>query len=122
VRTLSRFLPRPALRVAAALGLALLASGCGGNPDVERRIAVSPGPSGAVFDPPTITVSKDDNVTLAIANPTSAVHGFSIEGYGIREEVPPGGMEKLFSARHPGTFKIYCQLHETHQIATLVVR
>lgn len=107
---------------ASLLGLALLASGCGGHPDVERQIAVSSGPSGAVFEPKTITVNKDDNVTMAIGNPTTSVHGFSIEGYGIQEEIPPGGASKKFQARHPGTFKIYCQLHETHQVATLVVR
>ena len=75
-----------------------------------------------MFEPPTVTVDKDDNVTLAIANPTTSVHGFSIEGYGIQDEIPPGGAEKKFQATHPGTFKIYCQLHETHQVATLVVR
>ncbi|HWI02622.1 MAG TPA: cupredoxin domain-containing protein [Acidimicrobiales bacterium] len=114
--TFRRLLP------ASLLGLALLASGCGGHPDVERQISVRSGPSGAVFEPTTITVNKDDNVTLAVGNPTTTVHGFSIEGYGIQDEVPPGGFEKRFQARHPGTFKIYCQLHETHQIATLVVR
>jgi nitrosocyanin len=108
--------------VAAALGLALVLGGCGGHPDIERQISVAPGPSGAVFQPETITVNKDDNVTLAIGNPTTSVHGFSIEGYGIQDEVPPGGMEKKFQATHPGTFKIYCQLHETHQVATLVVQ
>ena len=107
---------------ASLLGLALLASGCGGHPDVERQIAVSPGPSGAVFEPTTITVNKDDNVTLAVGNPTSGPHGFSIEGYGIQTEIPTGGSEVKIRATHPGTFKIYCQLHETHQIATFVVR
>ena len=114
--TFRRFLP------ATLLGAALVLSGCGGHPDVERQIAVSSGPSGAVFEPDTITVDKDDNVTLAIANPTDRVHGFSIEGYGIQDEIPPGGAQKKFQATHPGTFKIYCQLHETHQVATLVVR
>ncbi|MGI8983073.1 MAG: cupredoxin domain-containing protein [Acidimicrobiales bacterium] len=114
--TFRRFLP------ASLLGFALVASGCGGHPDVDRQIAVRSASTGASFEPTTITVNKDDNVTLMIANPTSAVHGFSIEGYGIQDEIPPGGAEKTFSARHPGTFKIYCQLHETHQVATLVVR
>jgi plastocyanin len=116
VLTFRRFLP------AGLLGLALLASGCGGHPDIERQISVQSGPSGAIFDPPTITVNKDDNVTMAIGNPTTTVHGFSIEGYGIQDEVPPGGAQKKFQATHPGTFKIYCHLHETHQVATLVVR
>ena len=107
---------------AAVIGLALVLSGCGGHPDVERQISVASGPSGAVFQPVTITVNKDDNVRLAVGNPTTNPHGFSIEGYGIRDEVPPGGFEKRFQATHPGTFKIYCQLHETHQVATLIVQ
>ena len=114
--TFRRFLP------ATLLGAALVLSGCGGHPDVKRQISVSSGPAGAVFEPKTITVNKDENVTLAIGNPTSSVHGFSIEGYGIQDEIPPGGAQKKFQATHPGTFKIYCQLHETHQVATLVVR
>ncbi len=108
---------------AGLLGLALVASGCGGHPDTERQISVATGAGGgAIYEPVTITVNKDDNVTLAVGNPTTRVHGFSIEGYGIQDEVPPGGYEKKFQARHPGTFKIYCQLHETHQVATLVVQ
>jgi nitrosocyanin len=110
------------LLAASLLGLALLVSGCGGHPDVERQIAVSSGPSGAVFEHKTITVNKDDNVTLAVGNPTSNPHGFSIEGYGIQTEIPPGGKEVKIRATHPGTFKIYCQLHPTHQVATFVVR
>ena len=31
------------------------------------------------------------------------------------------GLVKI-RATHPGTFKIFCQLHETHQVATLVVQ
>lgn len=113
--TLRRLLP------AALLGIVLVASGCGGHPDVKRQISVQSGAGGAVFEPKTITVHKDDNVHLAIGNPTTSVHGFSIEGYGIHDTIPPGGAEKKFKATHPGTFKIFCQLHETHQIATLVV-
>jgi nitrosocyanin len=107
---------------AALLGIVLVASGCGGHPDVKRQISVQSGAGGAVFEPKTITVHKDDNVHLAIGNPTTSVHGFSIEGYGIQTEIPPGGSEVKIRATHPGTFKIYCQLHETHQIATFVVR
>ena len=108
---------------ATLLGSALVLSGCGGHPDIERQIAVSSGPSGAVFEPKAITVDKDDNVTIAIGNPTTTVHGFSIEGYGIQREVEAtSGIEVRFPATKPGTFKIYCQLHETHQVATLVVR
>ena len=109
---------------AAVLGLALVLSGCGGHPTVRRQIAVQAGSggAGASFQPTTITVNKDDNVILAVGNPTAGPHGFSIEGYGIQTEIPPGGSEVKIRATHPGTFKIWCQLHETHQIATFVVR
>ena len=105
------------------VGLGLVLTGCtGGHPEVERQIAAANVGAGAGFEPTTITVNKDDNVILAVGNPTAGPHGFSIEGYGIQTEIPPGGSEVKIRATHPGTFKIWCQLHETHQIATLVVR
>ncbi len=116
--TFRRFLP------AAALGLTLALSGCGGHANVHRSLAiVAPTSSvAAYYAPATITVNKDDNVILAVANPTPAVHGFTIEGYGISTEIPPGGSEVKIRATHPGTFKIYSQLKEMSQVATLVVQ
>jgi len=118
VPTFRRFFP------AVALSIGLFLSGCGGHATVHRAIAVEPATAtaGASFSPTTITVDKDDNVILEVANSTAVTHGFTVEGYGIRTEIPPGGSEVKIRATHPGTFKIYCQLHETHQVATLVVR
>jgi hypothetical protein len=109
---------------AAALGLALVLSGCGGHPTVHRTMSVvaATATAGASYSPNKITVNKDDNVILQVGNPTAATHGFTIEGYGISTEIPPGGSEVKIHAVHPGTFKIYCQLHQSHQIATLVVQ
>ena len=105
------------------LGLSLVLSGCGGSPEKTRTIAAADVAGGAGFAPTTVTVNKDDNVTLNVGNTTARVHGFTVEGYGIREEVQPGPpMEIKFKSTKPGTFKIYCQLHETHQIATLIVQ
>ena len=107
----------------ALLGFALAVAGCGGSPTSRRTIDAAPVGSGAGFDPTTITVNKDDNVIITVGNTTTKTHGFSIEGYGIHDEVNPGTpIEVHFKSRKPGTFKIYCQLHETHQIATLVVQ
>ena len=108
----------------AAVGLALVFSGCtGGHPDVERQIEATNVGTGAGFEPTTITVDKDDNVTLAVGNDSTRTHGFSIEGYGIQREVEPdSGIQVKFPATKPGTFKIWCQLHETHQVATLIVQ
>jgi nitrosocyanin len=119
VHTFRRLLP-----AALMAGVALVLTGCtGGEPDVERQIAAANVGTGAGFEPSTITVDKDNNVTLAVGNTSTRVHGFSIEGYGIQREVEPNnGIQVKFAARKPGTFKIWCQLHETHQVATLIVQ
>jgi len=111
------------LLVAASIGLGLVLSGCGGSPESRRQISAATLSTGAGFEPTVVTVNKDDNVRLAVGNSTSGVHGFSIEGYGIRREVEPTkGIDVRFKSVKPGTFKIFCQLHEAHQVATLVVR
>ncbi len=109
--------------MAAVVGLGLVLTGCGGHPTERRAVSAVPEARGeAGFAPVTVTVEKDDNVVLAVGNSTTGPHGFSIEGYGIQTEIAPGGMDVKFKATHPGTFKVYCQLHETHKVATLVVR
>ena len=106
-----------------ALGFALVASGCGGHATSKRSIDAVPVSGGSGYDPVTITVHKDDNVVLTVGNTTAATHGFSIEGYGIHDEVKPGApLVVKFSAGKPGTFKIFCQLHPAHKTATLVVQ
>ena len=117
MHTFRRFFP------AALVGAALVLSGCGGSPTSRRQISAANVASGAGWDPTTVTVDKDDNVVMAVNNATARTHGFSIEGYGVRREVEPNqGFEVRFKSTKPGTFKIFCQLHETHQFATLVVR
>ena len=106
----------------AVVSLGLAFTGCGGHPDVRRQIAAVSVAGGAGFDPTTITVHKDDVVRMAVGNSTTTTHGFSIEGYGIQDQVEPNnGIQVRFRATKPGTFKIYCQLHQTHKVATLIV-
>jgi len=81
------------------------------------------GEDGAGFSPDTITVDKRNRVHLKVGNTTDSLHGFSIEGYGVIEEVSPGNvLDVELTATQAGTYKVYCQLHETHRTATLVVR
>ena len=73
--------------------------------------------------PPTITVDKRNRVELKVGNTSDKTHGFSIEGYGVQEEVEAGEpIEVKFIANDAGTYKVYCQLHPAHQTATLIVR
>ena len=60
---------------------------------------------------------------LRVSNRTDKTHGFSIDAYGIHRTEDPGKpITVQFTAKQAGTFKIYCQLHPTHQPATLIVR
>ncbi len=107
---------------AALVSLGLVLAGCGGHPDVRRQIAAANVAGGAGFEPETVTVHKDDVVRMAVGNTSTRTHGFSIEGYGIQREVEANnGIQVRFRATKPGTFKIFCQLHETHRVATLIV-
>jgi heme/copper-type cytochrome/quinol oxidase subunit 2 len=109
-----------AAAVAAAFALSLAA--CGSGTD-RRAIAASLVGGSAGFYPEDITVDKEDTVLLKVGNGTDRVHGFSIEGYRVRREVQPNEtLDVKLRAFRAGTFKIYCQLHPTHQPATLVVR
>ncbi|HEX7277016.1 MAG TPA: cupredoxin domain-containing protein [Acidimicrobiales bacterium] len=114
---------RAALSTTMAAAVAVGLSACGGTQHVDRDITAARIEGGAGFTPLSITVDKRNRVEIHVANSTDAVHGFSIEGYGVQEEVKPGEpLEVKFTATNAGTYKIYCQLHEAHQTATLIVR
>ena len=118
MHTFRRFFP------AALVAVALILPGCtGGSPTSRRALSVLTVGTGAGFEPTELTVDKDDNVRITVRNATTGTHGFSIEGYGVRREVPGNEtLEVRFKSTKPGTFKIFCQLHETHKLATLVVQ
>lgn len=105
-----------ALAATAALGAC-------GQDTVTRSIAIATPGGTAGFAPTEMTVDKGDAVVLTVRNTATAEHGFSIAGQGVTEVVPPGeAVEIRFAAGRAGTFRIFCQLHEGHQTATLTVR
>jgi nitrosocyanin len=111
------------LAVAAVAALALGTAACGSSTETFTINAVKEGNQPAGFAPRTITVDKSDEVKLKVGNQTTTQHGFSIEGYGVQEVVPPGqAIDVKFTAGKGGTYKIYCQLHPTHRPATLIVQ
>jgi nitrosocyanin len=101
---------------------ALVLTACG-TTTTHRQILAADIATGPGWRPDAVAVSRDDEVVLSVGNTTGKTHGFSVEGYGIKKEVDPGNpVDVKFRARKAGTFKIYCQLHPTHQIATLIVQ
>ncbi|MGH9188660.1 MAG: cupredoxin domain-containing protein [Acidimicrobiales bacterium] len=99
------------------------AAGCGGGGTERRSISAATVGAAAGFTPPAVTVDKGDTVVLTVGNKTDKTHGFTIDGYGVREEVEALGSKKVeLTASKAGTFRIRCQLHPAHQTATLVVQ
>ncbi len=113
---------RKAGTLLAGLALAFFLVGCGSD-TVHRTMAATYVGTGSGFFPTTVTVDKKDTVIVQIGNGTDRTHGFSIEGYGVRKTVDPNQTLRVkFKATRAGTFKIFCQLHPTHQTAVLQVR
>lgn len=113
---------RKGAALAAALALTLSLAACGSQTD-RLSIDAAQVANGAGFSPDTLTVEKENDVRLRVGNDTAREHGFSIEGYRVERVVQPDEtVEVRFRAYRAGTFKIYCQLHPTHQTGTLVVR
>jgi heme/copper-type cytochrome/quinol oxidase subunit 2 len=105
----------------AAIGL--VAAGCGNDTTSRRTISAAPVEGGTGFEPTSISVHNGDRVDLRVRNDTTVVHGFDIDGFGLKSwEISPGQTQRIqFTARRAGTFRIFCHLHETHHTATLRV-
>ncbi|HKJ25509.1 MAG TPA: cupredoxin domain-containing protein [Myxococcota bacterium] len=76
-----------------------------------------------VYIPSTIVVTAGKDQTLQIFNTTDVPHGFSIDGLGIQEVLPPQEEHevKLSGLEGGQVFQIHCQLHPAHRTGTLVV-
>ncbi|MEA2844375.1 MAG: hypothetical protein QOJ69_2046 [Actinomycetota bacterium] len=122
-RRISPVAARALLAAAAIVALGLGTAACGSGSETFSINAVKNGDQPASYAPTTVTVDKSDDVTFKVGNQTTTQHGFSIEGYDVQEVVPPGQtVDVKITAGKGGTYKIYCQLHPTHQPATLVVQ
>jgi plastocyanin len=111
-----------AVAVLAMAATAVLA-GCGTKTD---HLSVNDGPlqpSGNGFTPAKLTAHKGHKVQIQVTNTAKdKQHGFSIDDFGIKDVVDQGKTTTVkFKATKAGTFRVYCQLHPTHQPAELTV-
>ena len=120
-RAQSRRARAAAFLLPALVGLVL--AGCGNDTTARRTISAAPVEGGTGYNPTSISVHNGDRIDLRVRNDTAIVHGFDIDGYGLRSwVVSPGQTQRIqFTARRAGTFRIFCHLHEQHQTATLRV-
>jgi len=68
-------------------------------------------------------VTAGESQTLQIFNTTDVPHGFTIDGLGIQEVLPPGEEHdvKLSGLEGGKVYQLHCQLHPGHRTATLLV-
>ena len=71
--------------------------------------------SGAkIWLPSSVAARPGEQVTLKLENKLDAVHGFSIDEYGIHVVVPATGMQEVTFTAKRGASRFYCQLHPAH--------
>ena len=74
-----------------------------------------------VWLPSTVVARPGERVTLKLENKLGAVHGFSMDEYGIHVLVPGGGTQEVTFTAKRGASRFYCQLHPTHLGGDVIV-
>ena len=107
-----------------ALAAATIFAGCGGEKTDHLKADDGPLPEGGNgITPVKLTAKKGREVQIQVTNTAKdKQHGFSIDDFGVKEVIDQGKTTTIkFKATKAGTFKVYCQLHPTHQPAELTI-
>lgn len=84
-------------------------------PSVHTFTLVNVEASGVKIWLPSSSVARSgERVTLKLENKLDAVHGFSIDEYGIHVVVPATGKQEVTFTAKKGASRFYCQLHPGH--------
>ena len=91
-------------------------------PMVHTITLVNVEASGAkIWLPSSIVAHPGERVTLKLDNKLGAVHGFSIDDYGIHVLVPGAGTQEVTFTAKKGASRFYCHLHPAHIGGDLIV-
>ena len=107
-----------------ALAATALLAGCGGPKTDHLKADDGPlQPSGNGITPTKLSAHKGHKVQIVVTNTAKdKQHGFSIDDFGVKYVIDQGKQTTVkFKATKAGTFKVYCQLHPTHQPAELTI-
>ncbi len=68
-----------------------------------------------IWLPSAIVVKKGEVIHLLIRNVSERDHGFTIDGLGVKELIPPEGKIRVkINAASEGIYSLYCHLHKAH--------
>jgi len=107
-----------------ALAAGTVLAGCGGPKTDHLKADDGPlQPSGNGITPVKLSAKKGHKVQIVVSNTAKdKQHGFSIDAFDVHEVIDQGKTTTVkFKASQAGTFKVYCQLHPTHQPSELTV-
>jgi hypothetical protein len=125
--------PRTLVALAAAAGLAAACGDRGAAPAPDGgwqddrsivQVASSNVQGKNVYIPSTIVVTAGRGQVLSLHNTTDVPHGFTIEGIGIEEVLPPGEehtVELPADLEGGRAWHVRCHLHPAHRTGTLLV-
>lgn len=109
---------------AVALTVMAVLSGCGESTKTDR-LTVDNGPvaDGNGITPERIETTTGTEMEIEVRNTANdKPHGFSIDEFKVGETVDQGQTKTVkFVASKAGTYRVYCQLHDTHKPAQLIV-
>jgi heme/copper-type cytochrome/quinol oxidase subunit 2 len=107
-----------------ALAVVTVFAGCGDEKTDKLKADDGPlQPTGNGITPVKLEAKKGHKVEITVTNTAKdKPHGFSIDAFKVAEVIEQGKTTKVeFKADKAGTYKVYCQLHDTHKPAELVV-
>jgi probable HAF family extracellular repeat protein len=99
-------------------------------PPVATTPAATSADGGAIvsrdisFDPTTITIPANTDVTVVLPNQGVIPHNFSIDELGIDVDIAPGATEETVINAPPGTYEYYCNVpghKQAGMVGTLTV-
>jgi uncharacterized cupredoxin-like copper-binding protein len=76
------------------------------------------------FEPDTLTILANTDVTVSLPNQGVSAHNFSIDALGIDVDLPPGATEEIVINAPAGEYEFYCNVpghKEAGMVGTLVV-
>lgn len=112
------------LVVAALIGLLLPVGNTGSLAEESRVVTlVSRVEQGIqIWSPPKISAKKGEEIKIRLENHTEAIHGFTIEGLGVREQIMGyRAIEFTIKPEEKGTFRFVCHFHKAHKGGELKV-
>jgi uncharacterized cupredoxin-like copper-binding protein len=128
------FVRRAALRLLPVCLLLVVGTACGGKSALpgatwtanEGKVVQLTLSDTMTFDPPTVTLKTNEQVTFTLENDGAIKHNFSIDSLKVNQDVAPGATEHVtFTAPNkPGQLSYYCGVpghKEAGMVGTLVV-